>query len=554
MATFLQHFPCMNPNLSNAFPSTLPIIFSHSATQTNPYPSNASLSIRTLGFRSRDSIFSHGSRRISKPDFPSFHVRSYRRSGLVRARATGPDYYATLNVGRTATLQEIKSSYRNLARKYHPDMNKSPGAEEKFKEISAAYEVLSDNEKRSLYDRFGDAGLQGEYGAGPQGVDPFEVFDAFFGESDGFFGGRGESRGSTFNFKNLHNEDLDIRYDLSLSFEESIFGGQKDIEITRFETCTNCNGTGAKSSACIKSCADCGGRGRVIKTQRTPYGTISKVSSCSKCRGDGKIITDNCQSCRGSGRAQLKRNLKIDIPPGVSDGITMQVQGEGNFDEIRDVGGDLYIFCHVSEKPGIQRDGVNLYSKISIDYTEAILGTVVKVETIDGLRDLQIPPGIQPGETIKLPYMGAPNIKNPSIRGDHHFVVSIKIPKTISDTERSLVEKLASLKPSYTDHSIPPKGTLHDNIDKHEMSSRQSRASLWSSIKNFVRRKQSRAGFATVSMGVPVSTWAPCSGADPILMMSMSIVFALTCILMVRIDSFKHGRKPSPPLRSHKHH
>eukprot|EP00268_Persea_americana_P011515 TRINITY_DN14861_c0_g1_i3.p1 TRINITY_DN14861_c0_g1~~TRINITY_DN14861_c0_g1_i3.p1 ORF type:complete len:151 (-),score=11.31 TRINITY_DN14861_c0_g1_i3:239-691(-) len=150
--------------------------------------------------------------------------------------------------------------------------------------------------------------------------------------------------------------------------------------------------------------------------------------------------------------------------------------------------------------------------------------------------------------------MGAPNIKNPSIRGDHHFVVSIKIPKTISDTERSLVEKLASLKPSYTDHSIPPKGTLHDNIDKHEMSSRQSRASLWSSIKNFVRRKQSRAGFATVSMGVPVSTWAPCSGADPILMMSMSIVFALTCILMVRIDSFKHGRKPSPPLRSHKHH
>ncbi|KAJ8648461.1 hypothetical protein MRB53_001484 [Persea americana] len=505
MATFLQHFPCMNPNLSNAFPSTLPIIFSHSATQTNPYPSNASLSIRTLGFRSRDSIFSHGSRRISNPDFPSFHVRSYRRSGLVRARATGPDYYATLNVGRTATLQEIKSSYRNLARKmfdvilasfiiytyalkqYHPDMNKSPGAEEKFKEISAAYEVLSDNEKRSLYDRFGDAGLQGEYGAGPQGVDPFEVFDAFFGESDGFFGGRGESRGSTFNFKNLHNQDLDIRYDLSLSFEESIFGGQKDIEITRFETCTNCNGTGAKSIACIKSCADCGGRGRVIKTQRTPYGTISKVSSCSKCRGDGKIITDNCQSCRGSGRAQLKRNLKIDIPPGVSDGITMQVQGEGNFDEIRDVGGDLYIFCHVSEKPGIQRDGVNLYSKISIDYTEAILGTVVKVETIDGLRDLQIPPGIQPGETIKLPYMGAPNIKNPSIRGDHHFVVSIKIPKTISDTERLLVEKLASLKPSYTDHSIPPKGTLHDNIDKHEMSSRQSRASLWSSIKNFVR-------------------------------------------------------------------
>lgn len=205
-------------------------------------------------------------------------MKSNRRSSVIRATESRSDYYATLNVSRNATLQEIKSSYRNLARKYHPDMNKSPGAEEKFKEISAAYEVLSDDEKRSLYDRFGEAGLQGEYGAAPQGVDPFEAFDAFFGESNGLFGSGGGSGGSNFTFRNLRNQGLDIRYDLSLSFEESVFGGPRDIGLNRFETCDNCNGTGAKSSDSIKSCAHCGGRGGVMNTQRTPFGMVSKMA------------------------------------------------------------------------------------------------------------------------------------------------------------------------------------------------------------------------------------------------------------------------------------
>ncbi|XP_058080041.1 uncharacterized protein LOC131228193 isoform X2 [Magnolia sinica] len=445
-------------------------------------------------------------------------------------------------------------------------MNKSSGAEEKFKEISAAYEVLSDDEKRSLYDRFGEAGLQGDYGGsgvGPQGVDPFEVFDAFFGESNGLFGGTGDSGGFNFNLRNSRNQSLDIRYDLSVSFEESVFGGQQEIEVTRFETCDNCNGTGAKSSGCIKPCADCGGRGGVMKSQRTPFGIVSQVSTCSKCRGGGKIITESCQRCKGDGRIQTKRNLKIDIPAGVNDGVTMQIQGEGSFDKRRGKVGDLYLSIHVNEKRGIWREGLNLYSKISIDYTEAILGTVVKVETIEGLRDLQIPSGIQPGEIIKLPLMGVPNIRKPSVRGDHNFIVSIEIPKTISDAERSLVEKLASLKTSSRDNSVPSEGTIKGNLDEYNKRSRENPvlgkgvkqvSSLWSSVKSFLRRKQSRTGFSSVSIEASVPMWAHHSRADPLLVISVSMVFVLACLssLMDRFDSCKLLQQQKPSFTASK--
>ncbi|KAK8933274.1 Chaperone protein dnaJ 2 [Platanthera zijinensis] len=357
---------------------------------------------------------------------------SWRKRGGFTAKAR--DFYESLNLSRNATIKEIKSSYRNLARKYHPDMNKSPGAEEKFKEISAAYEVLSDEDKRSLYDQYGEAGVQGDYAGadiGPEGIDPFEVFNTFFGQSNGLFGEEIDPMGINFNSKFKQNMGLDIRYDLSLSFEESICGGQREINIVRYETCDNCNGSGAKSNTSIKTCSQCGGRGRVMKAQRTQFGVVSQVSSCLSCGGRGKIITDHCKMCNGEGKLQIKRFVKIDVPAGVGDGYTIQIQGQGSSDRKRGIVGDLYLFIHINEKPGIRREGLNLYSDINIDYTEAILGTKIKVETVEGSRDLCIPPGTQPGEVIKFSNMGVPNVKKPSVRGDHHFIVRVQIPKNI---------------------------------------------------------------------------------------------------------------------------
>lgn len=490
-----------------------------------------------LAFSSSVSFFSDGGLRFSGGDSQFFSTRwsfpRRRRGGVVRAKAS--DYYATLKVSRNATLQEIKSSYRNLARKYHPDMNKSPEAEEKFKEISAAYEVLSDDEKRSLYDHYGEAGLQGEYGGdgvGMQGIDPFEVFNAFFGETNEFFG---DPEGLNFKTKFNRSQGLDIRYDLSLSFEESIFGGRQELNVTRFQTCNNCNGTGAKSSNCIKTCSECGGRGGVMKTQRTPFGVVSQVSTCSKCGGDGKTITDQCRSCSGEGKVQVKQSVRVNIPAGVSDGSTIRVQGEGSIDKKRGTIGDLYLFIHVNEKPGIRREGLNLYSDVRIDYTEAILGTTVMVETIEGYRDLQIPSGTQPGETLKFSNMGVPNMKRPSVRGDHHFTVRVEIPKNISDAERSLVEELASLRATEV-QSIRSSGMLDNDIEKQKMRKRRNRSSrkrtkgsLWSSVRNLFGGNQTRAGFASFSVQPLTSAWTP--GVDLSIVISMIIVSVLACIL-----------------------
>lgn len=421
-------------------------------------------------------------------------------------------------------------------------MNKGAGAEDKFKEISAAYEVLSDDEKRSLYDRFGEEGLQGEFdgsGSGSQEVDPFEIYNTFFGGSDGFFGGRGEDGVLNFNFRNMGNQDLDIRYDLYLSLEESVFGGQREIEVSFFETCDSCSGTGAKSSSCIKSCADCGGRGGVVKTQRTPFGMMSQVSTCAKCSGEGKVITDHCRKCGGNGKIRSKRSMKVVFPAGVNDGATMRIQGEGSFNKKRGIAGDLFISLHVNEKQGIWRNGLNLYSKINVDYTQAILGTVLKVETVEGLKDLQIPSGIQPGDVVKLLRLGVPDINKPSVRGDHHFIVNILIPKDISNKERVLVEELASLKSFSKEHAVSSNssGTFESNNDhirdpKDNASGHRvkSTASLWNSIKGFLGQKQSRERFASVTMTNTSLLWR--SGKpDFSIMLSVITVSVLTCVL-----------------------
>lgn len=401
-------------------------------------------------------------------------------------------------------MEEIKAAYRKLARKYHPDKNKDPRTQEKFKEISAAYEVLSDDEKRSMYDNFGEVGFDGESVGSPSGfgkVDPFEVFSELFGEPSGFFGGSGEPRGFNFNVRNKGRGNLDRRYDLYLTFDESIFGAQREIEVSSFDMCERCGGTGAKSSNSIKTCKDCGGRGGVAKTQKTPFGIMSQVSTCSKCQGEGKIISDRCQKCNGCGQVESKRSINIVIPPGVHDGATMQVEGGGNIDQKRSVAGDLFLVLHVKEKQGIHRDGLNLYSKIKVDYTQAILGTVVKVETVDGMRNLQIPPGIQPGDTVKMPRMGVPDMKNPSVRGDHLFIVNVQIPKDISDAERTLVERLASIRATHKDFAVLSTDSDEgdDRRDYYTVPTSE-KGGLWRSIKNFFGKKQSGKTFGSIGI------------------------------------------------------
>ncbi|KAL8139702.1 hypothetical protein V2J09_005723 [Rumex salicifolius] len=465
------------------------------------------LSLHQLQFST--SISSNTLRAISISISPARHafgsgskgLSHSKRRGAVIVRAAKADYYTTLKVGRNATLEEIKSSYRKLARKYHPDMNKSPGAEEKFKEVSAAYEVLSDDEKRSLYDRYGEAGFEGDFAESsfdPREVDPFQVFDTIFGDSNGFFGTRDEG-GFNFNFKSKRSEDADIRYDLILNLEEIVLGGERDIEVLCWEVC-DCGGSGARSSGCIKLCKDCGGRGAVRQSKRTPFGVMSQISTCLKCGGDGKLITDFCQQCQGQGRLKSKRSMRIVIPPGIDNG-TMCLQGEGNYDKQRGIRGDLLLVVRVIGKDGIQREGCNLYSKISIDYTEAILGTSIKVETVEGLMDLRIPPGTQPGDSIKLSHMGVPDINQRSRRGDHIFNVKVQIPKVFSDRERALVKELASLRKPSKEHAVSTDGRPKMNTQqKHPLKQGILHASsLWNSMKNFLWKDNSQERFASIS-------------------------------------------------------
>ncbi|KAG2271666.1 hypothetical protein Bca52824_066221 [Brassica carinata] len=302
-----------------------------------------------------------------------------------------------------------------------------------------------------------------------------------------------DSGGMGFDFMNKRSLDLDIRYDMRLSFEESVFGVKREIDVSYLATCDGCGGTGAKSSKDVKQCSNCGGKGRVMDTQRTPFGIMSQVSTCSKCGGDGRIITDKCRMCNGNGRLRSSKKMDLVVPPGVSDRATMRMRGEGNVDKRSGRAGDLFIVLQVAEKRGIRREGLNLYSKITIDFTDAILGTVTKVETVEGTMDLRIPPGTQPG----LCHCHFPCIPL-SVMLNALLAKMLKTMLNGSERERKLVEEFSSLRRSSS--------STETRQEEHRFDSEsREKPSLWQKMKSFIRPEEdSKTKFGTMSLNSSV--------------------------------------------------
>lgn len=353
------------------------------------------------------------------------------------------DYYETLGIPRDASKEDIKRAYRRLARKYHPDVNKEAGAEDRFKEISRAYEVLSEPETRGRYDRFGEAGVSSggasgfEYGDMGGFADIFETIFSGFG---------GMGAGTTTRRRSGPVRGDDLRLDLKLEFREAVFGGEKEIRIPHLESCQVCYGSGAKPGSGSRTCSTCNGSGQVRRATRTPFGSFAQVSVCPTCNGAGEVIEEKCEVCNGAGRKQETKKLKITIPPGVDNGTRLRVSREGDAGVKGGSPGDLYVYLFVELDNEFTRDGINIHSEITISYLQAILGCSLKVNTVDGTQELIIPAGLQPNTVLTLENQGVPKLGNPVSRGDHLITVKIAIPTRVNAEERELLEKLAKIK------------------------------------------------------------------------------------------------------------
>ncbi|GBE76144.1 molecular chaperone DnaJ [Microcystis aeruginosa LEGE 11464] len=352
------------------------------------------------------------------------------------------DYYEILGVSRDAGKEDIKRAYRRLARKYHPDVNKEPGAEEHFKEINRAYEILSEPETRNRYDRFGEAGVSG--GAAGFDADNMGGFADIFETIFSGFGGAGGQATARRRTGPTRGEDL--RLDFRLKFREAVFGGEKEIRIRHLETCQTCKGSGARPGTSSRTCTTCSGTGQVRRATRTPFGTFAQVSVCPTCDGAGEVIEEKCDVCGGSGRRQETKKLKITIPAGVDNGMKLRVAREGDAGLKGGPPGDLFVYLTVETDTEFQREGNDIKSNISISYIQAILGCTIKVNTVDGQEDLTIPAGTQPNTVLILENKGVPKLGNPVSRGDHRITVKISIPARVTGEERDLLEKIAKVR------------------------------------------------------------------------------------------------------------
>ena len=352
------------------------------------------------------------------------------------------DYYETLGVSRNAEQDEIKRAYRKLARKYHPDVNKEDGAEDTFKEVSRAYEVLSEPEMRARYDQFGEAGVGGAAAAGAGGFQDMggfaDIFESFF---NGFSGQPGQQR------RRGPTRGDDLRLNLKLDFKEAVFGAEKKvIRISHLETCNTCTGSGAKPGTTPRTCSTCNGAGQVRRATRTPFGIFNQVSTCPNCNGSGEVVEDRCETCGGSGQKQTNKKLEIKVPAGVENGTRLRVSGEGDAGKRNGPPGDLYVYLVVNEDPKFKRDGINILSDLKVSYLQAILGCDIEVETVDGNVAMHIPKGTQPNTLLSLDGRGVPRLGNPVSRGKHLITVKVDIPTRLKKGEEELLEQLAELR------------------------------------------------------------------------------------------------------------
>ena len=348
---------------------------------------------------------------------------------------TERDFYLILGIERTATDAEIKRAFRKLAQQWHPDVNTDPAAQERFKEVNEAYQVLSDPDRRSRYDTFGRAGVDGGApGAGFEGFGGFsDIFDAFFG------GGAGAASAR----RGRPQPGADLRYDLRITFEEAVKGTEKEIEFRVLQRCETCGGNGAKPGTEPITCPQCNGRGEVRSVRQTMLGQMVNVSACPRCAGEGKILETPCETCKGDGRTERVRTLRVSIPAGIDEGHQIRLSNEGEVGPRGGQPGSLYVAVHVQPHPSLTREGTELYYDAPISIAQAALGTRITIPTVEGTEEVEIKPGTQPNTEIRLRGKGVPHLRRTGQRGDLHVMVDVTVPTKLSKKARELLAAYA---------------------------------------------------------------------------------------------------------------
>ena len=353
-----------------------------------------------------------------------------------RMATTERDFYVILGVERTASDAEIKRAFRKLAQRWHPDVNTDPAAHERFKEINEAYQVLSDPDRRTRYDTFGRAGVDG----GAAGGAGFEGFGGFSDIFDAFFGG---GAGATSARRGRPQPGADLRYDLRITFEEAVNGTEKEIEFSVLQRCEACGGNGAKAGTEPITCPQCNGRGEVRSVRQTMLGQMVNISACPRCHGEGKIIETPCDTCKGDGRTERKRTLRVTIPPGIDEGHQIRLSSEGEVGPRGGPPGSLYVAVHVQPHASLTREGTELYYAAAISIAQAALGARITVPTVDGEEEIEIKPGTQPNTEIRLRGKGVPHLRRAGQRGDLHVMVDVIVPTKLSKKARELLAAYA---------------------------------------------------------------------------------------------------------------